>query len=161
MMDLATIGAAVEGLKIAKDSVTALIAGKVEIESQGKILTALEKLSEAQNTLFIMRDEMFALQDANRKLTIELEKQQLWKSKIESYELIETPGGAIVYSFKGEPKHFACPSCINNFKIEPLQDNRTNSGKFRCVACRAEFGIQVRKRGEIGQAHSNFDPFST
>ncbi len=144
-MDPASIAAAYSGLKFAKDSITAAIEGKIELDSQAKVLAALEKLGEAQDTIFAMRDEMFNLQGECMRLKKELANNQSWGERFSSYKLIPTPGGAVVYVFQGTPEHFACPSCINNQKIEILQDNRTNSGKFRCVACKNEYAINPRK----------------
>jgi len=141
-MDLSSIMVAYNGIKFAKESLSTLIQGKIEIESREKVTAALDNLGKAQDTLFEMRDELFSLQTENNKLKQELEKQNNWTERINSYELTKTDGGAVVYKFKGQPDHFACPSCINGHKLEILQDNRTMSGKFRCVSCQAEYPIK-------------------
>jgi len=58
-MDASSILAAYNGLKFAKDSLSTLIQGKIEVESQAKVRAALEKLGAAQDALFEMRDELF------------------------------------------------------------------------------------------------------
>lgn len=140
-MDTALAMAAYNGLKFAKDSLTTLVQGKIEAESQEKILGALEKLGMAQDALFQMRDELFTLQAENLQLKNEIERHNSWNERLASYALVKTAGGAVVYKFKGEPEHFACPSCANNQKLEILQDNRTMSGKFRCTGCEAEYPV--------------------
>jgi NAD-dependent SIR2 family protein deacetylase len=144
-MDAALAMAAYNGLKFAKDSLTTLVQGKIEVESQAKILDALEKLGTAQDALFQMRDELFTLQAENLQLQKEIERHNSWNERLTSYALVKTAGGAVVYKFKGEPEHFACPSCANNQKLEILQDNRTMSGKFRCTGCEAEYPVKPRE----------------
>lgn len=144
-MDASSVMAAYNGLKFAKDSLTTLVQGKIEIESQAKVMAALEKLGGAQDALFQMRDELFTLQAENVRLQQEIERNNAWKERLGSYELIKTSGGAVVYKFKGQPEHFACPSCTNNHKLEILQDNRTMSGKYRCTGCKAEYPVDPRE----------------
>ena len=144
-MDAASVMAAYQGLKFAKDSLVTVAQGKIEIESQAKVMAALEKLGAAQDALFEMRDELFRLQADNARLTQAVAQNEAWEKRFAAYELAKTAGGAVVFKFKGQPEHFACPSCANNQKLEILQDNRTMSGKFRCTACKAEFPIRPKE----------------
>ena len=157
-MDAALAMAAYNGLKFAKDSLTSLVQGKVEIETQTKILAALEKLGTAQDALFQMRDEMFSLQAENQQLKSEAEQNKRWQEKLNQYELVKTDGGAVVQRFKGDPLHYLCPSCLNKGQLEILQDNRTMSGKFRCMACAAEYPINPREK--LQPIRNNFDPYA-
>ena len=143
-MDTGTIMAAYNGLRFAKDALTTVAQGKIEVESQTRVLAALEKLGAAQDAMFEMRDELFSLQEQNRKLKQDLAESADWDKKLGGYQLVNTPGGAVVYSFKGQPEHFACPSCVNERELHILQDNRTMSGKFRCTGCEEEFPIKPR-----------------
>lgn len=52
-----------QSLSYVKDTLSFLVKGKVEIESQTKIMEALEQLGEAQDALFHMRERMFELQN--------------------------------------------------------------------------------------------------
>jgi len=140
-MDASLAMAAYNGIKFAKDSLTTLVQGKIEAESQAKVLAALEKLGAAQDVLFQMRDELLTLQAESLRLRQEIERHNSWKKRLASYGLVKTAGGAVVYKFNGEPEHFACPSCVNNQKLEILQNNRTMSGKFRCTGCEAEYPV--------------------
>lgn len=144
-MDVTAVTAAYNGLKFAKDSLSALMAGKIEAESQARILAALEKLGAAQDTLFQLREELFTLQAENVKLKQEIDTHNKWQERLDAYELARTAGGAVVYRFKGQPEHFVCPSCTNDKKLQILQDNRTMSGKYRCVGCEAEYPINPRE----------------
>jgi predicted RNA-binding Zn-ribbon protein involved in translation (DUF1610 family) len=106
----------------------------------------MSKLGEAQDTLFSMREELFSLQTENETLKKAASETETWESKFSQYELHKTAGGAVVYLFNAEPQHYACPSCIENKSIHILQDNRTMSGKFRCVSCEAEYPIKQKER---------------
>ena len=157
-MDAALAMAAYNGLKFAKDSLTTLVQGKIEAESQAKILGALEKLGVAQDALFQMRDELFTLQAENLRLQKEIERHNSWNERFASYALVKTAGGAVVHKFKGEPEHFACPSCANNQKLEILQDNRTTGGEFRCAGCETEYPVNPREY--LPPIHYDHDPYA-
>ena len=145
-MDAASIMGALNGLKFAKDALTTLAQGKIEIESQTKILAALEKLGSTQNAIFEMREQLLALQEQNRTLKQELEQADAWNEKIGSYKLTQTPGGAVVHASIGEPPHFVCPSCVNERKLQILQDRRTMAGLFRCPGCKVEYPIKPERK---------------
>ena len=155
-MDATSVLAAYNGLKYAKDALTTLIQGKVEIESQGRISDALSKLGDAQDALFQLRDELFTMQSENARLKAEIETNSTWQTRVASYELVRTTGGAVVYRFKEQPEHFACPSCINGLKLQILQDNRTMTGKFRCTGCNAEYPINPRSPPHASDPYTGF-----
>lgn len=144
-MDIATITAAYEGLKVGKSILKALYESKVEADAKEKIDEVMSKLGEAEDTLFSMREELFRLQSDNESLKKEIAETDSWNNKLSQYELTKTAGGAVVYKFIGTPEHFICPSCVSKKTIEILQDNRTISGKYRCVGCNAEFPINPRR----------------
>jgi hypothetical protein len=155
-MDATALAAAYQGLKFGKEVFETLSKGAVQAEAQQKILTALEKLSDAQAAMFDMRDELFKLQEANAKLRKDAEELESWEKIFAGYALTTTTGGAVVYVFSGDPAHFACPSCAHKKKLEFLQDNRTMSGKFRCVGCEAEYPINPIKRMPRTQVHPGY-----
>ena len=141
-MDIATITSAYEGLKVGKNILNSIFDIKVEAEAKERVNEVMQKLGEAQDALFSMREELFRLQTDNDKLRKLIEQSDDWKNKIEKYELVTTSGGAVVYKFKENPEHYICPSCVSKQVIEILQDNRTLNGKFRCVGCKSEFPIK-------------------
>jgi hypothetical protein len=145
-MDAASIIGAYQGLKAAKEILGAAFEAKVDAEAKPKVIEALQKLGDAQDTLFALRDEMFTLQEANNKLKQQLSDAESWQGRSGQYELVKTTGGAIVYKFNGEPEHFACPSCFNSKAVQILQPNRTTSGKYRCTGCTNEFPIEPQKK---------------
>lgn len=140
-MEIATITAAYEGLKVGKEILKSIYDSKVDADAKEKIDAVMLRLGETQDTLFSMREELFRLQSDNDSLKKKIAETESWDNKLSQYKLAETKGGAVVYKFTGTPEHFACPSCVSKKNIEILQDNRTYSGKYRCVGCSAEFPI--------------------
>lgn len=145
-MDIATISGAYEGLKLGKELLKSVYNSKVEADAKEKIDQVLHKLGEAQDALFSMREELFRLQEDNQNLRKAADLEERWAAKVGNYSLVQTSGGAVVYKYSGEPAHYACPACIEKRTIQILQDNRTARGKFRCVACSAEYPINPSQR---------------
>jgi hypothetical protein len=145
-VDPSMIMAAYNGLKFAKDSLTTLADGKIERESQARILEALGKLGSAQDALFELRDELFSLQTENARLKGEIDLHNQWAQRLAQYELTQTAGGAVVYRFKSAPEHYACPSCVNLQKLEILQDTRTMFGLYICTGCDKRFPIKPKEK---------------
>ena len=145
-MPVAEIASALSALKTVRELVANGFNAKVDGEVQRAKIEVMEQLGKAQDTLYDLREELTKLQDENLTLKRAAEQGEAWADRLAQYELQKTPGGAVVYSFKGPVSHYACPSCINGQRIEPLQDNRTMSGKFRCVACKSEFPIEPAQR---------------
>jgi len=147
-MDMTTITAAYSGLKIAKDVFTGLTELKIETDSLDKINDAVKKVGDAQDALFQLREELFKLQEENNALRSEMADKESWDKKISDYELVKTDGKAVVYKSKSEPEHYLCPSCVAKKTIEILQDNRTMSGKFRCVGCKGEYPVNPQEQSK-------------
>jgi hypothetical protein len=145
-MDIATITAAYEGLKIGKTLLKSVYDSKVEADSKEKIDQVMSQLGDAQDTLFAMREELFRLQTENEEFRRKQSDEQKWDDKVSQYKLVKTAGGAVVYQFTGEPEHYACPSCIEKKSLQIIQDNRTMSGKYRCVACESEFPVNQKQK---------------
>jgi len=58
------------------------------------------------------------------------------------YELLELNGGAVVYAFRGFPKHYACPHCFAKHVVHALQYRRIGSGYFECPGCKTSFPVK-------------------
>ena len=151
---MATITAAYNGLKVAKDIVTGVAGLKIEADSIAKINDAVKKVSDAQDALFELREELFRLQEENNNLKKQISEQNEWNSRIENYELVKTAGGAVVYKSKQGTEHYICPTCKEKRELHILQDNRSHSGKYRCVNCEAEFPINPQKSLPTPQVHT-------
>jgi hypothetical protein len=148
-MDLTSVMAAYNGLKIGKEILGGLLQTKIQEEVREKISEALKKLGEAQDTLFGLREELFRLQSENDTLRKQISDHENWEGQVAKYSLTETAGGAVVYISKGAPTHYACPSCITQRKIQILQDERSFTGKFECPGCKNSFPVNPKKSGSL------------
>ena len=144
-MDIATISSAYTGIKIVKESISALMRLKIENTAKESINEALDRLGAIQDTLFYLREELSRLQTENSELKNQLSDKGAWEDKIAEYELNKTEGGAVVYFFKGEPRHYACPSCMTKKEIHILQDRRVVAGTFNCPGCGMKFPVNPAK----------------
>jgi len=142
-MDIAAITGAWQGIKAAKELVGGLIDAKADAEAKNRIYEAQAKLGNVQDALFSMREEMFALQDENKTLRAQIAEFGAWDAKAKEYELTTTQGGAVVYRFKGQPEHYACPSCFQSKQIHILQTTRKISGHFMCTGCDKAFPVNA------------------
>jgi predicted RNA-binding Zn-ribbon protein involved in translation (DUF1610 family) len=144
-MDMSSISAAYEGLKIGKSLLQTAFEKKAEELSEEKIRQILEKLGAAQDTLFIVRETLFELQTENDALKKQIAESEAREERMSSYKLVQTSGGAVVYESQNDPHHYICPSCVEKQSAQILQDNRTRSGKYRCVPFGAEYPIEPHK----------------
>ena len=143
-MDIASVTGAIESLKAAKQLIGAAFNAKVDAEAKVKIEEAMERLGDAQEGMFGLREELNRLQNERDELKKRLLALESWTTRAANYDLANTLGGAIAYQFKGEPQHYACPSCFNKHEIHPLQIKRDGSGKFLCTGCAAEYPVSPR-----------------
>ena len=148
-MDIGAISGAYTGIKVVKDSISGLLSARIEAAAKEKINEALDKLGSVQDTLFYFREELARLQTENAQLKDKLKDKEAWEVRLAEYQLEKTAGGAVVYSFKGEPKHYACPSCVTKREIQILQDRRVSSGIFACPGCGKTFPVRPSQGPEL------------
>ena len=146
VMDIPSITAALQGLVAAKHLFSGYVDREHDADNLAKINKALESVSDAQEVVYSLRDELFKLQDENQRLKLNAQKNQDWVEKIAEYSLTETLGGAIVYESSSPPHHYICPSCFESQNLQILQDKRVVSGIFECSACKSIFGVKRPKR---------------
>lgn len=140
------IASAYTGIKFIKDSLSYILSAKIEAAAKEKISEILEKLGGVQDTLFYLRDELSQLQTENYELKEKLNVAEDWKARLAEYELKETQGGAVVYCFKGESRHYICPNCVSKKEVQILQHKRDSlSGNFHCPGCDKSFPIEMDK----------------
>ncbi len=146
-MEMTSITAAYNGLKIAKNIFTDLNDLKIETATLDKINEAVKKVAEAQDALFILREELFKLQDENNSLKRELDDIETWDNKISQYTLTKTNGGSVVYKYNSEPLHYACPSCATKQELQFLQEEGGYSGASICPNsnCNGRYQIEPDK----------------
>jgi predicted RNA-binding Zn-ribbon protein involved in translation (DUF1610 family) len=140
------ITSAVAAFKSVKELAKVVFEAKIDANVQEKVNDVMEKIGEAQDTMYALREENIKLQSESESLKRQLLDVDVWTNKLAGFEMRQTIGGAVVYQHTGEPPYYACPSCVNEKRIVPLQDNRTISGKYRCVSCNAEYPIKQQSR---------------
>ena len=159
MVELAAAKLAYDAIKSSKEMLGGLFDSRVDAEARPKVQAALDKLGDAQNAMFALRDELFRLQTENHKLATELASIEEWRSKATQYELAKSIGGAVVYRYLAEPTHFACPSCYERKQIHILQDIQS-FGTYACPSCKAHFQVgTIGPVGEIGVVRTDYELF--
>jgi len=142
-MDVISVtNATYDGIKAIKDILTTLFDAKVDSAAQSKIDEAQSKLGDIQDALFKLRERLFELQQERDDLKSKLADAETWQSRSDQYELVTTPGSAVVYKYKGQPNHFACPSCFSKREIHILQNNQRMAGTYHCTGCGFDYLVE-------------------
>jgi hypothetical protein len=155
-MDMAAVSGAYTGLKFAKDVLQGVLKAKIALETHTQVSAALDKLGEAQDTLFEMRDELARIQQANEDLRRQLKAHDDWRASFAQYHLVTTAGGATVFEHADVPRRYVCPSCSNDQKLQVLQDRRVMSGVWDCPGCKVMYPIDPRTAGAARAARSPY-----
>jgi hypothetical protein len=141
------LSAAVAGFAFARDALILILNGTVEQKTRQKITDVLTRLGETQDTMFALREENFLLQDENARLKREAAQSDAWDKRMAELDLDATPGSATVYvNMTNFPPYYVCPRCVNDKRIEILQDKRTISGLAECPNCETNFMIRRPQR---------------
>jgi hypothetical protein len=144
-MDLATsFTAATSAITMTKGLLKVAFDAKVDAEAKIKVQEAREKLNEIQDVIYELKDELFRLQDSNRDLNLKVGELTANTTTLESYELIQCAGGAVVYRYKFSPDHYACPACFADRSVQILQDSNSLAKDHVCNKCRSRFDIKQR-----------------
>lgn len=160
-MDMSEISAAYTGVKFIKESLSSILSAKIEAAAKEKINEALEKLGTVQDSLFYLREQLSQLQAENDELKEKLKAAEDWKVKLAEYELEQTKGGAVVYRFKGEPRHYICPNCLNKKEVQILQRRRDSmSGNFWCPGCDKYFPLEPNRDPNPPSSGREWSPFT-
>jgi hypothetical protein len=155
-MDMAAVSGAYTGLKFAKDVLQGVLKAKIALETHTQVSAALDKLGEAQDTLFEMRDELARIQQVNEDLRRQLKAHDDWEAAFAQYRLVTTAGGATVFEHADVPRRYACPSCSNDQKLQVLQDRRVMSGVWDCPRCKVMYPIDPRSAAAARAARSPY-----
>lgn len=140
-MDIDLIAAAYNSLKFVKDTLKVSLNYKIEIEARERVFAALEKLGDLQDTIFELQRDRAQQQTEIEKLDNELKKKNDWEATKVNYDLEQTAGGAVVYAFRGSPKHFACSSCYSNKKVIEILQGVLDADYLDCPGCKMVFAV--------------------
>lgn len=143
-MPLAELGMALSGFKAAREMLTAVANGKMEIATMDRVLEAIRKLAEAQDTLYELREELLSKQEEVAELRSQIDARRQWEQDAARYHLKATDGGATVWASDDPLPHYACPACYTKQRISILQDRRTYEGSYVCpdADCKASYLIK-------------------
>lgn len=157
------LGMAISGFKAAREMLTAVVDGKNEIATMDRVLDAIRKLGEAQDTLYELREELLRKQEEVVTLKGQLDERGKWDQESAKYQLLKTEGGATVWESSVPLHHFACPACYAKQRISILQDQRTFDGSYACPdsGCKASYLVKPQKRIESPKLQSaDWDPYA-
>jgi len=141
MDPFAALGSALGSLKAGIELAKGALDAKVEAEVRRKVLDMVQALADAQTQLLDAKMQMSEIFDENQKLKREREEREEWMQRVRRYELIQAPGGAMVYRFKEQPSHYVCPACYEDRKLHILQDGKGLSGTWKCSGCSKYFQV--------------------
>ena len=158
-MDRTHITTAITTLKSLKECLQTLAGLTLKMQVIGEsqadfpnIQDALNKLSLLQDALFHTREQLVKLQEENSRLQEEIRRREDREDSRIQYNLRQTPGGAVVYeSVSQAPKHYMCPSCMNNRQLHILQRVNTRSGQFECPNCRVTYRVEQSQKVKYGR----------
>ena len=144
---MTTISAALTSVKALKELLQAATSLKIDNDTLVRINDALKEVSEIQDKLFEAREQLFNLQKGNDELRQQIKGHDDWKVRFDGFVLSNTLGGAVVYESRSDnPKHYACPQCIEKKQIQILQDLGGISGVFECPACKTKYQVKERQK---------------
>ena len=134
-MDLASINAAITGLRAAKDTFQVMLGLKIEAATQVAVVDGMSKVVAAQETIL-------RLQAESEQIRQDLKARDDWDARKARYSLQRTVGGAIVHASDFE-RHFACPACFEKREVQILQYQGPASGYADCPSCRVNYLVSV------------------
>ena len=158
MIDMASITAAVTGLKAATDLAKSFVDLKTTGEIQGKVVELQTVILSAQSSALAAQSDQFSLLNRIGELEKEVTQFKNWETEKERYKLTEYGSGTFAYAMKpekanGEPLHRLCANCFNQGQKSLLQLVGTGGGqeRMRCARCKTEIylGTYVSPRPGI------------
>src|SRR5258708_6226236 len=153
-MDMGSIAAAVNSLKVAGDIAVSLVNLKTMAEVQAKAIELNQKIITAQHDIFAANAAQSALIQRVSELEKEIASVKAWEAQKQRYQLAIPFAGITVYALKksmsdGEPSHYICANCYHNGKRAMIQHVRDKDGwiLITCSACKAAGHTRYRGIG--------------
>lgn len=157
-MDMGSIAAAANSLKVAGDIAAGLISLKTVTEVQAKAIELNQKIIAAQHEIFAANAAQSDLVQRVGDLERQIAQIKAWDEQKKRYKLTNPWEGnpALVYALTAsckdtEAAHWICTKCYDDGKRSILQPNKDKTGFILliCPTCKAE--IHTGWRG-IGAA---------
>lgn len=133
---------AVAMFTFAKDTVKGIFSEKVDERVKEKLQEVLDCIDKLQMSALEKNEMLFSMQHELYELKEQLRSVGQWEDRVSQYELVSTVGNGVVYKFKANPPHYACPACIENKLIHILQDHDFMSGEFVCPGCKVQYPVK-------------------
>lgn len=160
MPDVASIGAALTGLKTAADIAKTMIDMKSHAETQGKVIELQSVILAAQSSALDAQAAQSTLLEEIRNLKEQVARVKDWETQKKRYELheLETTKGVFVYRLKQdvqppEPMHQICANCYENGQKSLLQQEVRYPGIAYVLVC-LNCGADVYQHGHWQPEHS-------
>jgi hypothetical protein len=148
MFDMASIQAAVTGLKAATDIAKGFMELKTITEVQGKVIELQTVILSAQSSAIAAQSDQFALLQRVSDLEAKMADMEAWDAEKQRYRLTQFPPGVLIYVLKdeasaSEPIHRLCANCFENRKRSFLQSRGFTEGieTLHCYGCKSDFHV--------------------
>lgn len=160
MIDIASITTGFSLMNSSLGAVKHALEAAIKAGAAKDVVEALRRVEEVYSQLFDLNGKLLILQQENESLRKELQAKDDWEKRKAQYDLTRTEGGAMVWSSKEEPKHYACPNCLESKKeIHILQDaNDAYTGHFECKQCKNDY--QIRREKSLPKQSSGYNAFT-
>lgn len=132
-MDMGSILAAVNSLKVAGDIAKGLISLKTMAEVQSKAIELNQQIIDAQHQIFAANTTQTALVERIRELESQVTRMKDWDAQKQRYKLATPYTGCMVYALQksmsdGQPPHYLCASCFQQGQTSILQGMEQSVG---------------------------------
>lgn len=133
-------------LKTARGLLTKLQQNRLADEQRPLVDQALEVVRDIGDRILDLQTAQSKLEEENAALRQKVVELTAAQDRRSQYKLIKTQAGTFVYEFQAEPKHYACPTCLESKEeIQPLQPNGMFRGTCTCRSCKNTFAIEPSK----------------
>lgn len=148
-MDITSLAAALESLKIVAGVARATSAAAVDHQIKGRLIEIQQGILDVQAQLGDATEERLRLLGQVSELRQQLRDIENAKAALESYELNEVSPGLLLFKSRKDAghtvDHFACPQCHNAGRVSVLQRTQAGSQRVRydCAAPSCKFAMYV------------------
>lgn len=166
MIEVASLGAALSGLKSAYDITADFLRQKLNAEMQGKVIELQRLILSAQQDTLTAQSAQATFAKRIEELENEISSLNNWDLESQRYKLTDFGGNTFAYLLKketadGEPIHKICPTCYQKKQKSILQTRGTSVSSQEicfCAACSNEFflGAKTDPNEELEQGQNNW-----
>jgi len=150
-MDISSIAAAVNSLKVAGDIAKGLISLNTMAEVQSKAIELNQKIIDAQHRIFEANATQSELVERVRELEGQIARMKDWDAQKQRYKLAAPFPSCMVFALQksmsdGQPAHYLCAACFHKGQPSILQGREGRMPKeggriyaaYVCPTCKSE-----------------------